>query len=257
MNRTRLSLKISTLGFCLALVASAGRSQEVPAESKTVEIVAADGIIVYVDTYVGDPGAPTILLFHQAGSNARAEYAGLIPRLMDEGFNVLAPDQRRGGGRLGGENRTVAGLGEAEYSYCDAYADLEGVLALAEEWQLGGPRIAWGSSYSAALAIRLAAEHPLEVGAALAFSPASGDPMEGCEPESYLAGLTQPLLVLRPGSETESPRVLEQLERFSAAGHQTYIAPQGVHGSSMLNPDRAGGVEDTWEVVREFLRSVQ
>ena len=120
MNRTRLSLKILTLGFCLALVASAGRSQEVPAESKTVEIVAADGIIVYVDTYVGDPSAPTILLFHQAGSNARAEYAGLIPRLMDEGFNVLAPDQRRGGDRLGGENRTVAGLGEAEYSYCDA-----------------------------------------------------------------------------------------------------------------------------------------
>ena len=62
------------------------------------------------------------------------------------------------------------------------------------------------------------------------------------------------MLVLRPASEMELEHVSMQLELFGGLGHQTYVAEPGVHGSSMLNPDRVrGDVETTWQVVLDFL----
>jgi hypothetical protein len=81
--------------------------------------------------------------------------------------------------------------------------------------------------------------------------------MDGCRPEGWSDGLTVPLLVLRPGTEAEIPSVADQLETFRAQGHQTFVADPGVHGSSMLNPDRVEGeVESTWTVVLTFLEAL-
>ncbi|NIN50467.1 MAG: hypothetical protein GTN62_10200, partial [Gemmatimonadales bacterium] len=52
-------------------------------------------------------------------------------------------DQRRGGEQLGGVNRTVGGLEGAEYSYCDAYADLEAALRYVLTEGYRGVRIVW------------------------------------------------------------------------------------------------------------------
>ena len=149
-------------------------------------------------------------------------------------------------------------LGDASYSYCDALPDLEAALAYVRERNPEVKPILWGSSYSAALAIQLAAAHSDAVTGVLAFSPASGEPMDGCRPEPFADGLTVPLLVLRPQSEAVIESVAAQLAAFAEQGHQTAVADPGTHGSSMLVAERAGGdVESTWQVVLHFLHSFE
>jgi pimeloyl-ACP methyl ester carboxylesterase len=240
----------------LALVGAACGAAEEESASREVTIPAADGVLVYGDLTLAEGGkeAPLLLLFHQARANARGEYGAMIPRLVEAGFSVLAIDQRTGGSYFGGENRTMAALEDDEYSYCDAYPDLEAALRYVVEEGFTGPRFAWGSSYSAALVIRLGVEHGDELAGVLAFSPAAGDPMGDCQPDPYASELEIPALVLRPASEMDTENAQKQLALFAEAGHRTYVAPDGVHGSSMLSAERVDGdVELTWAVVMEFL----
>ena len=240
--------------FLLLLGLLAG---EALAKGEAVSFQAADGVTIYGDLYrAPDRGvdAPLILLFHQGAGSAQGEYRPLVVRLLEAGYHALAIDQRRGGERLGGVNRTVAALDGEPVPYCDVYPDLLAAMDYADKRGFDGPRIAWGSSYSAALAIRLAHEFPERVSAVLAFSPASGEPMAGCEPHRYSAELRVPLLALRPAREMEIDSVREQLERLRTQGHATHVADPGVHGSSMLNADRVGaGTAATWQVVLDFI----
>jgi pimeloyl-ACP methyl ester carboxylesterase len=248
-----LVLAITAIALVAPQVATAQAN-----DPEEVMFQTADGVNVHGDLYaIGDWSAPIVLLFHQAGSNARAEYGSIVPRLIERGYNVLAVDQRSGGTRLGGVNRTASALEGGSPSYCDAYPDLEGALAFVIASGFDGPHVVWGSSYSAALVIRLAAEHPDDVNAVLAFSPASGDPMGACKPGPFLESLETPILALRPASEMENPRVQAQLATFEELGHATYVAANGVHGSSMLNPERVeGSVEETWTAVEGFLAQI-
>ena len=239
------------------LVAVLAAGKPAIAETESVTMRTSDGVTVYGEVYTS-PGtlksAPLILLFHQGASNARAEYEPLVPRLLGAGYNLVAIDQRRGGDRFGGTNRTLAGVGEASYSYCEVLPDLEAALAFARARGFDGPTAAWGSSYSAALVFRLGRDHADEIDAIVAFSPASGEPMEGCMPEQYSAEVTQPVLALRPIREMEVPYVPGQMALFEEQGHRTYVADPAVHGSSMLNEARVGApVDASWQIVLEFL----
>ncbi len=220
-----------------------------------VSFTTGDGITVFGDNYSqAETPRGTIMLFHQGGGSSRGEYRELAPRLIENDFNLLAIDQRRGGTRLGSSNRTVVGAGEAEFSYCDAYPDLEAALDFVETRAPGATIIAWGSSYSAALVMKLAALNEDRVSRVLAFSPASGEAMEGCESGDYAVALKNPLIALRPASEMHFDAVRDQLTEFADQGHQTFVARNGVHGSSMLNTRRVGrDTEDTWQVVLQFL----
>ena len=197
-----------------------------------------------------------VLLFHQGGGDARGEYGQIAPRLNQAGYHAVAIDQRRGGDRFGQANRTVEGLSDAEFGYCDAYPDLEATLAKVRELGFDGPLVAWGSSYSAALVFQLAADYPDDIAAVLAFSPAGGGPLADCPPKLYSADLELPVLALRPIAEMEAPSVAPQMERFRAEGHATYVADPGVHGSSMLVAERVGAdTEETWAVVMAFIKA--
>ena len=227
------------------------------AAPEEVTFAAADDLTVFADVYRPVDGlesaGPVVILFHQAGGDARGEYEAIIPRLLLAGYAVLAVDQRSGGDRFGGPNRTAAAAGR-EYGYCEAYPDLEAALAWAHESGLAGRVAVWGSSYSAALVIRLAADHPDDVEAVLAFSPASGGPMSACLAEEVLDRLRTPTLALRPSREMEVESVAEQARVFVEAGLQVYVSEGGVHGSSMLDSSRASGdVEPAWSVVLDFL----
>lgn len=258
----RFSNRLTTLLLLLVPLSACNPEQEPATEKEgATEIIlkTSDNLTVYGDLHTVAEGktAPMVLLFHQGAANARAEYGVMIPVLLAQGYNVLAIDQRRGGDRLGGTNRTVDQLEASEYGYCDVYPDLEAALSYVKEQGYTGKRIAWGSSYSATLAIQLAAKNPDDIQGVLAFSPASGDPMEGCRPETYLENFSSPLLVLRPQGETEIESVQQQLEMFKDAGHQTYVAANGVHGSSMLNPERVEGEVDAhWQVVLRFIEEI-
>jgi len=226
---------------------------------RSVSFIATDGVTVHADIYMApgvDKAAPLILLFHQAGGDSQGEYTPIIPRLLDSGYNVIGVDQRVGGTRFGGTNRTVDGLTAEADGYCSAYPDLEVALNYAIEQGFTGPRAAWGSSYSAALVLRLAAEHPSRLSAVLSFSPASGPPLADCHPNDFAPQVKIPALLLRPEGEVTARASREQFESFAAAGLQTYISHPGTHGSSMLVLERVEGgqgVEDTWQVVLDFL----
>lgn len=221
-----------------------------------VQFVAADGVQVFADIYRSSNGAsaPVILLFHQAGGDARGEYAGIATRLLANGYNVVAIDQRSGGDRFGGVNRTLANLERRDYGYCEAYPDLQAALDYTRDAGFDGPLAAWGSSYSAALVFQLAARNADEVSAILAFSPASGAPLADCPLQHYLDVLAAPALALRPQTEAEIESVQAQIRELAAYGVRTYIANPGVHGASMLDADRVGAsTEATWSVVLQFL----
>ncbi len=227
------------------------------AGSNEINFVTADSVQIIADLYVSNKTAPTILLFHQGGSNARAEYVTIIPRLMEKGYNIIAIDQRRGGQRYGSYNRTIARMPESNFSYCDAYADLENTLDYLIRSGFSGSKILWGSSYSASLAIKLANNRPEAVDAVLAFSPASGGPMEGCRPDEYFETLQVPLLLLRPKGEMEIASVQAQFDLARENNHQVYIAENGVHGSSMLVAKRVkADVAENWQIVESFISSV-
>ena len=240
---------------CVFLAAILAAPQAFPAED--VEFVAADGVRVHGYLYRADAAsdAPVILLFHQAGGDARGEYGPLVGRLNESGYHALAIDQRVGGNRFGGVNQTAQRLEGDDYGYCDAYPDLEAALDFVLRSDLDGRIAVWGSSYSAALVFQLAANRQADVDAVLAFSPASGEPLAACRPEQFSGDIAVPVLALRPAREMQVPSVPPQMDRFRADGHRTHVADPGVHGSSMLDSARVGeSTEATWSVVLDFLR---
>ena len=263
MKRTKLVGRGWLIAGCYAVTALSVAAHALGAQEtdwdqwETIAFPTSDGVTVHGDLYVSESGeqGPLILLFHQGGADGRGEYGPIVGRLVDQGFSILLIDQRRGGDRFGGPNRTAADLAGVEFGYCNVYPDLEATLSLVRERGFVGPLVAWGSSYSATLTIRLAAEHPDELEAALAFSPASGEPMKGCRPETYAADVEIPVLVLRPANEMEIESVSQQMRELSAVGLQTYVAAARGHGSSILVAKRTGyDPLLLWGVVLRFLR---
>ena len=231
------------------------------ADAQEISFYTPDSIQIFGDLYEWNKEAPIILLFHQGGSNARAEYGPIIPRLLEKEFNILATDQRMGGQYYGNYNRTLVHVSDHLYSnpygFCDAYNNLESALEYIQNSGFTGEIILWGSSYSATLAIQLAHKNQDAVNRVLAFSPAGGAPMKDCVADPYLEGLAVPLLVLRPPNEMQSESVQKQFDLVKEKGHQAYAALNGVHGSSMLVEERVGAdVSETWKVVFDFLEEV-
>ncbi len=222
-----------------------------------VHTTSADGTTVYGDHYrPAWSGSPTVVLFHQAGGDARGEYTDIARRLVAEGYEVFAWDARAGGERFGQTNRTAAALAaETQPGYCDAYPDLEAALQFSVHHGGGGPVYAVGSSYSAALVVRLAAEHGKHLDGVAAFSPASSPRMEDCAVDNWLPEVEGvPVLAFRPASETDNESTKAQTQMFQAKDIEVFVAEDGVHGASMLNPDKVDGdVEGTWTRFLAFL----
>ncbi len=222
----------------------------VGAQAREVELQARDRVRIFADHFQSEQGRarPVLLLFHQAGSNS-TEYEPIVPRLAALGFDTLAVDGRAGGRMFDRNNRTVMSLGRAQ-PFDVAYGDLEAALDWAIEDGYPGV-VAWGSSYSAALVFRLAAEHE-QVRAVLSFSPGehlgAGEKVRG-----YAARVKVPVFVTSaPGVEVrEAARIVEPIDAALVTHYQPRI---GVHGSSALRTDRnPRGYEAYWAAVEAFL----
>lgn len=246
---------VTVLGACSAQETTAPVTETVEVSiSSEVTFNAADGGVIYADLLVSDAGksAPLILFFHQASANGRAEYSAIVPELATLGYNLLIVDQRSGGSHFGGTNRTVDARG-GKTPYCPAYVDLEAALSFVIAEGFDGPRFAWGSSYSAALVLKLAGEHGDDLTGVLAFSPASGSGMGACAANQFVSDVKIPAIGFRPQSEMSDSGKAQQ-DLFIEHGLEFYVAADGVHGSSMLDPSRANGdTGPTWDAVWEFL----
>jgi len=206
-----------------------------------VTATAADGVTVFgTASFAALPDtAPLIVLFHQGGSNARAEYEPLIPWLNQNGFRTIAWDLRVGGDIYGGTNRTAdARLPIKPNSYCEGFPDMHAALDTSLEYSASGQATIWGSSYSGALVFHLAAEVPEKLSGVISASPANGPPMVDCLPQARLDELETRAFVLSPAVEMKDDSDYEDKARFEAAGVKFMIVEHGIHGSSMLVDSR-------------------
>jgi alpha-beta hydrolase superfamily lysophospholipase len=198
-----------------------------------------------------------IIAFHQARGDGRGEYAPIAEQLNAEGYEFFAVDQRSGGRQFGGINQTVEKLGKST-GYCEAYSDLEAAYSYVHAMRPQRPLVIVGSSYSAALVLRLAAVHPPMLAGVLAFSPASGGPLAECRGEDVSDQIDVPVFIARPKQEMQYDSIKKQAERFRHQGHEVFVANPAVHGASMLVKERVeANVDATWSAVRLFLRGLE
>lgn len=228
--------------------------------SETIKFKATDGLEVTGELYMShEKTAPFILLFHQAGWS-RGEYMEIAPKLNKMGFNCLAVDLRSGGAvngikNLTNQNAKDAGKGT---SYIDAIADMLGAINYVKENYAQGKLIIWGSSYSSALALKLAGDHNDIIDAVLAFAPGEYFSNQG-KSKTYITtgakNITQPVFITSAKNEKDKWWGIYQA---IPAGNKTYYLPQttGNHGSRALwekFPDNSG----YWEAVTKFLDSLK
>ncbi len=255
-----MKIKLLILLFSLQVNASSQTVATNTSAGSEVKTVTADGITLFGQKYFGslDNQAPLILLFHQAGSNGRGEYKALIPWLNNSGFRTIAWDLRSGKARFDFENRTVnAFTEEVKYSYCEVSPDLQAALDYVLTEKLADEVVVWGSSYSAALVFKLAADNKQTVSGVAAFSPASGGPMEDCRARMWLDDVSQPVVVFRPEKEMDLDSSKEQRDIFMAAGASFHVIKNGVHGSSMLDDSRTkNNMKETRMIVEKWIKSL-
>ena len=214
---------------------------------------AADDTVVIHGTYTPavTPKA-LILLFHQAGSS-KDEYATIAPRLATAGYASLAIDQRVGGSMFG-RNETAAGL-RTTASYADAEGDLTAALIWATSKQL--PIVLWGSSYSAALVFLVAAKHPDQIAAVMAFSP--GEYLGGGSPVHAAAAHVSVPIFITSAQDASEIAAARSILRDAPASRKTQFIPThgGIHGSSTLIESRnRAGSSAVWQAVMAFLQGL-
>lgn len=228
------------------------------AQSKKPDVVFSTnkGEKVYAD-FVKSPTAAKGLavMFHQAGSSA-AEYRPIAPEIAAQGYDCLLVDLRSGGKKFGGVNRTAQQYSKRQ-DFESAYAD---VLASMDYAKKRGYKsvIAFGSSYSAALVIRLNAEYPgKELKGTLSFSPG-----EYLGPEGYVKGLVAK--AKRPMFLTSTPEEARQwVQGFSDAlppaikkRSEMYVPAQAVHGAAMLRRETNKGAAPILVEVKLWLHKL-
>ncbi len=182
MNKTiatmaRFALFLSIMVITIVIPPSVWSGEVARADStqqpETIVFPSADGLTISADIYiVHELTAPFIVLFHQARWS-RGEYIEIAPRLNKMGFNCMAVDLRSGGAINDVENQTCKRATEQKKptTYIDALPDMVAALKYAKTSYAQGALIVWGSSYSAALVVKLAADNPKLVDGGLSFAP--------------------------------------------------------------------------------------
>lgn len=248
----RLSL---ILLFLVSSVAEAKNLQS------TLTFPSKDGMQITVDSYITKAdNRPLIVLFHQAGWS-RGEYKEIAPKLNKLGFNAIAVDLRSGNSVNGIANETAKRAKKARKGmrYVDALQDVEASLAYARKLVgENGKVIAWGSSYSAGLVLKVAGDHPELANAVLAFSPGEyfqpmGRPADWIKRSAKL--YTRPVFITSAKSESKRWKPI-----FNAIKSKKKIAfiprSNGNHGSRALWK-RNNGHEEYWKAVSRFLKDLK
>jgi len=141
---------------------------------ETITFPSLDGIKITADLYIqnSDKKTPFIVLFHRAGWS-RGEYDEIALKLNDLGFNCMAVDLRSGGSVNGVQNLTKkdAVKNGKSTTYIDAMKDIRASLLFARKHFAKGKLIAWGSSYSASLVIKMVADDKKLADEVISFSP--------------------------------------------------------------------------------------
>lgn len=229
------------------------------AQSETIRFKSEDGLEMAADLYFNHPKtAPFIVLFHQANWS-RGEYAEIAPRLNSMGYNCMAVDLRSGNSVNDVSNITKQNALKAmkETQYVDAIPDMLAAVDYAIKNYAQGKLIAWGSSYSASLALKLCGDYKDKIDAVLAFSPGEYFTSQGKARDyitSSATNITQPAFIASARDEKNN---WWGIYVAIPSGKKTYFLPQSVgnHGAKALwskYPD----ADSYWKAVSDFLTSI-
>ncbi len=232
-------------------------SGQTDAAYSPVEFESEDGLKITADLYrkFADQSTPFIVLCHQAGWS-RGEYREIAPKLNELGFNCMAIDQRSGGAVNDVANETAkraktAGKG---MDYIDAEQDMIAALKYARQNYATGKLLIWGSSYSSALAIRIAGENPGLVDGSLSFAPGEYFLKAG-KPGDWITSsakkITKPMFVTSAKNEVKNWKSI-----FDAVDTDNKVmfvpTTAGNHGSRALW-QQFDDSDDYWQATRAFL----
>lgn len=219
---------------------------------KEITFDATDHHKVYADFYPSSVlnSEKVVLMFHQAGSNA-GEYESIEPTIAALGYNCIAVDQRSGGDMWDRSNRTVEKSGAGDYMA--AYNDLEGALAYAQEKNYT-TIVAWGSSYSASLVLKLAGENAT-VKAVVVFSPGEYMDQQGIV-KGWASKVSVPVFFACMPAEWADDRQ----DIFKAIPSDDKVDVHidgGVHGSSTLLPEKSPVAGEYMDKLKAFLSGLK
>lgn len=218
----------------------------------TVHFLSLDGMKMTADYHEINPDAPVIILCHQAGYS-RGEYIDIAAQLNSFGFNCFAIDQRSGKSANGIVNETAKNAKERgrPTEYLDAEQDILAAIKHVTMLYHRDEVILWGSSYSAALALKIAATHP-QVSTVIAYSP--GEYLKGIDVQTAIKDLSVPTYVTSSHKEAAAVTTLlsevtqTKVVQFIPEGH-------GVHGSKALWRDAQDNGE-YWASIYVFLKGL-
>jgi len=252
--KNRLGIQIFIFSFLIFFIFS---SQNSISKSATITFPSKDGLTITADTYIFNPDkkTPFIVLFHQAGWS-RGEYNEIAPKLNKLGFNCMAVDQRSGGTVNGVQNETTV-LAQKEgkpINYTDTEKDIISSLEYAKKNFAEGKLIAWGSSYSAALVLKIAGDQPNLVNGVVSFAPGEYFKKLGKTPtwiQDSAKNIIVPVFITSAQSEYNNWAPIYGLINTDT---KTYYLPdtKGKHGSRALW-DKFFDSPGYWKAVTEFL----
>ncbi len=225
---------------------------------ETIKFNSLDGVTITADLYVSNPDkrTPFIVLFHRAGWS-RGEYSEIALKLNDLGFNVMAVDLRSGGRVNGIINLTKVDALKKHKSttYIDAMKDIKAALLYARKYFAKGKLIAWGSSYSAALIIKMVADDKSLADEVISFSPGEYFTKFDKAPnwiKESAKKLRVPIFITSARSEKPYWEPIYD----SIHSKKSFYLPKtkGHHGSESLW-GRYSDSSGYWQAVKGFLRS--
>lgn len=221
--------------------------------ARRVKFPSNDGVTITADMYEVDPSYPWVVLFHMAQSS-RGEFQRIAPKLNKLEVNCIAVDLRSGKENNFIVNETYVlakntGLGT---SYMDAEVDMK--AAIEKAYLIARkPVIIFGSSYSASLALKLAAEMP-QVKAVIAFSPGEYFGKE-LDVEAAASGLSKPAFI---ACGSDEKKYTDAIANAVKSSKKIYFAPGkgGAHGSKCLDKNTEGETE-YWIQMINFIQTVK
>ncbi len=228
-------------------------------KAETIYFPSSDGVQIAAELYmVHAKTAPFIVLFHQANWS-RGEYSEIAPKLNELGYNCMAVDLRSGGRINDVQNITRQNALKAmkDTQYIHSLPDMKAAVTYATKNLSQGKVIIWGSSYSSALALKLAGDMPEQVDAVLAFSPGEYFTSQG-KPRNFIASgamkISQPAFVTSARDEKNN---WWGIYVAIPSDKKRYFLPKtaGNHGARALW-SKFSDSRDYWDAVEEFLKSI-
>ena len=245
--------------LCLVFAAASVSAQEGQSKNfKTISFPSADSLEITADLYMkhDDKSKPFIVLCHQAGWS-RGEYREIAPKLNSLGFNCLAIDQRSGKGINDVENETMKRASQAGKGtqFLDAEQDMIAAVKYAKKNYANGKLLIWGSSYSAALTLKIAGEHADMIDGALSFAPGEyferfGKPADFIQ--SSAKKIKDPVFVTSAKNEYNKWNAI--FDAVDAEGKMKFVPEtKGNHGSRALWA-KFDDSKDYWKATETFLK---